>query len=141
VADHALWAIGVVATFFRIRIIPAADAPAFLAGCIIAAVAVTAATPINLAALILNASLTITALRILTAALGFITPFAKAGFWVAGHILRAGIVAPTCDRLIFHRNTDSIIIIHPLAFGTFWAIAIVLAWNDAKPPLRRINAD
>ena len=140
-ADHALGAIRVVAAFLRLGIVTTADAPTFLAGRIIATVAIFATTPIDLATLVLNASLTITALRILTAALGHATPFAKAGFWVAHHILGTGIITTTSDRLIFHRNTDSIVLIDPLAFGAFWAIAVRLAGDDAEPALGRINAD
>ena len=140
-ADHTGWAIAVVAALLRLGIITTADAPTFLAGRVITAVTVVATTPIDLSALVLNASLTITALRILTAALGFITPFAKAGFWVAHHILRTGIVTTTSDRLIFHRNTDSVVLIDALAFGPFRAITVGLAGDDAESALGRINAD
>ena len=140
-ADHALWAIGVVTALLRLGIIPAADAPAFLAGRVITAVAVVSTTPIDLSALVLNAALAIITLGILTAASRLIAPLAKAGFWVAHHILGTGIVTTTSDRLIFHRNTDSIVLIDALAFGPFRAITVGLARDNAEPALRGINAD
>ena len=105
-ADHTGWAIAVVAALLRLGVITTADAPTFLAGRIITAVTIIAAAPIDLSALILNASLTIIALRIVTAA-----------------------------RLIFHRNTDAVVLIDALAFGPFRAITVGLARDNAEPAL------
>ena len=137
-ADHTIWTIPVVSTNFGV--ITLTHTPVINALGVVATIAVTATTTINLAAHLINTPLTIAAITVLTTALDLDAIFhTLVCLFVANLTPRTGAIISATNTLSVHRNANTLPAFDLFTLRALRTIPITATGDQAQTVSVRAN--